>query len=141
MEIFAAIIGVISTIVGLVVAIVSKRRVVEHKYIYDNYTKSISCYDNHFWVFISIVFLYPLSVYALVQSNTISNTLIDTIYNFALISILLVVVISIISLIFYESKNQKLNNLYKKIDLTSFIIILTSYISLNIYLIYNAINS
>ncbi len=141
MEIFAAIIGVISTIVGLVVAIVSKRRVVEHKYIYDNYTKSISCYDNHFWVFMSIVFLYPLSVYALVQSNSISNTLIDTIYNFALISILLVVVISIISLIFYESKNQKLNNLYKKIDLTSFIIILTSYISLNIYLIYNAINS
>ncbi len=73
MEVLVAIIGVVSAFIGFLTAIVGRKKVIEYRYKHGSDSNPRRWYDNHFLVFLTIIFLYPLSLYALNQSNTISK--------------------------------------------------------------------
>ena len=69
--------------------------------------------------------------------ETITFTLVDIIHDLAFVYILLSIVLSVISLFVYKRGKEKQSRI---IDLSSFFFLLVTFIILNIYFIYNAIN-
>ena len=64
---------IIVAIIGLIAAIIGRKKIIEYRHTYNSSSQYNHWYDNHFWIFISLILFFPLGFYALYQSNTVAK--------------------------------------------------------------------
>jgi len=75
-EIFLAFSSVIGALIGLITAIISRKKVIEirHTTYYESERTDIGIkkwYDKYIWLFIWILFFFPVGYYGLYKSRTV----------------------------------------------------------------------